>query len=35
MKTLAIIISGELGMQIANFAILNSHYQKVIFFDDF
>ncbi|MGK6342220.1 acetyltransferase [Chryseobacterium sp. DT-3] len=35
MKTLAIIGSGELGMQIANFAILDGHYQKVIFFDDF
>ncbi|WP_415325247.1 acetyltransferase [Chryseobacterium sp. MMS23-Vi53] len=35
MKTLAIIGSGELGMQIANFAIQDNHYQKVVFFDDF
>lgn len=35
MKTLAIIGSGELGMQIANFAIQDKHYQEVVFFDDF
>ncbi|MFC3160367.1 sugar O-acyltransferase, sialic acid O-acetyltransferase NeuD family [Chryseobacterium arachidis] len=35
MKTLAIIGSGELGMQIANFAVQDNHYQKVVFFDDF
>lgn len=35
MKTLAIIGSGDLGQQIAHYAILDNHYGKVVFFDDF
>lgn len=35
MKTLAIIGSGQLGQQIANFSISDKHYDKVVFFDDF
>lgn len=35
MKTLAIIGSGDLGQQIAHYAITDNHYQKVVFFDDF
>lgn len=35
MKTLAIIGSGDLGQQIAYYAISDNHYDKVIFFDDF
>lgn len=35
MKTLAIIGAGHLGQQIANYAITDNHYQKVVFFDDF
>lgn len=34
-KTLAIIGAGELGQQIAHFALSDNHYQKVVFFDDF
>jgi len=34
-KTLAIIGSGHLGQQIANYAISDGHYEKVVFFDDF
>lgn len=35
MKTLAIIGSGDLGQQIAHYALIDKHYQKVVFFDDF
>ena len=35
MKTLAIIGSGDLGQQIAYYAISDNHYDKVVFFDDF
>lgn len=35
MKTLAIIGSGDLGQQIAHFAISDKHYDDVVFFDDF
>jgi len=35
MKTLAIIGSGDLGQQIAHYAISDGHYEKVVFFDDF
>lgn len=35
MKTLAIIGAGDLGQQIAHYAITDNHYTKVIFFDDF
>lgn len=35
MKTLAIVGSGDLGQQIAYYAISDNHYDKVIFFDDF
>lgn len=35
MKILAIIGSGELGQQIANFAINDNHYKEIVFFDDF
>jgi sugar O-acyltransferase (sialic acid O-acetyltransferase NeuD family) len=35
MKKLAIIGSGDLGQQIAHFAITDNHYQEVVFFDDF
>lgn len=34
MKTLGIIGSGQLGKQIAHFAILDNHYKTVVFFDD-
>lgn len=34
-KTLAIIGSGNLGQQIAHFAISDNHYSNVVFFDDF
>jgi sugar O-acyltransferase (sialic acid O-acetyltransferase NeuD family) len=35
MKTLAIIGSGDLGQQIAHYAITDNHCQKVVFFDDY
>lgn len=35
MKTLAIIGSGDLGQQIAYYALSDNHYGKVVFFDDF
>lgn len=35
MKTLAIIGSGDLGQQIAYYALSDNHYDKVVFFDDF
>ena len=35
LKTLAIIGSGDLGMQIAHFALSDGHYDEVVFFDDF
>ncbi|PBJ13878.1 acetyltransferase [Flavobacterium sp. ACN6] len=35
MKILAIIGSGDLGQQIAHYAISDGHYQKVVFFDDY
>lgn len=35
MKTLAIIGSGDLGQQIAHYAISDKQYDKVVFFDDF
>ena len=35
MKTLAIVGSGNLGQQIAYYAISDNHYSKVVFFDDF
>ncbi len=35
MKTLGIIGSGELGQQIAHFALADGHYGSVVFFDDF
>lgn len=34
-KVLAILGAGELGKQIANFAIKDNHYSKVRFYDDF
>jgi len=34
-KTLAIIGCGDLGQQIAYYAISDGHYQNVVFFDDF
>lgn len=34
-KTLAILGAGELGKQIANFAINDNHYSNVFFYDDF
>lgn len=34
-KTLAILGSGHLGQQIANYALSDGHYQKIVFFDDF
>ncbi len=34
-KTLAIIGSGQLGQQIAHYAISDNHYKDVVFFDDF
>ena len=33
-KILAILGAGELGRQIANFALNDNHYNKVIFYDD-
>lgn len=35
MKTLGIIGSGILGLQIAHYAITDKHYDKVVFIDDF
>src|SRR5699024_4749039 len=35
MKTLAIIGAGELGKQIAHYAITDNHFSKIVFFDDF
>jgi sugar O-acyltransferase (sialic acid O-acetyltransferase NeuD family) len=35
MKTLAIIGSGDLGQQLAHYALTDGHYAKVCFFDDF
>lgn len=35
MKTLAIIGGGDLGQQIAHYALSDNHYEKVVFFDDF
>jgi sugar O-acyltransferase (sialic acid O-acetyltransferase NeuD family) len=35
MKTLAIIGSGDLGQQIAHYALSEKQYDKVVFFDDF
>ncbi len=35
MKILAIIGAGDLGQQIAHYAIADSHYSEVVFFDDF
>jgi len=35
MKTLAIIGSGDLGQQIAYYAIADKHYSNIVFFDDF
>jgi sugar O-acyltransferase (sialic acid O-acetyltransferase NeuD family) len=35
MKTLAIIGSGNLGQQIAHYALSDKHYSRVVFFDDF
>jgi sugar O-acyltransferase (sialic acid O-acetyltransferase NeuD family) len=35
MKTLAIIGSGDLGKQIAHYALSDNHYSTVVFFDDF
>lgn len=35
MKTLAIIGAGDLGQQIAYYALSDNHYQKIVFFDDF
>lgn len=35
MKTLAIIGAGDLGQQIAHYALSDNHYEKVVFFDDF
>ena len=34
-KVLAILGAGELGKQIANFALNDNHYSKVYFYDDF
>lgn len=34
MKTLAILGAGDLGQQIAHYAISDNHYDKVVFFDD-
>lgn len=34
-KTLAILGAGELGKQIANFALKDKHYSEVRFYDDF
>jgi len=35
MKTLAIVGAGDLGQQIAYYALSDNHYQKIVFFDDF
>ncbi len=35
MKTLAILGAGDLGKQIAHYAITDKHYKNVVFFDDF
>jgi sugar O-acyltransferase (sialic acid O-acetyltransferase NeuD family) len=35
MKILGIIGAGDLGQQIAHYAIADSHYTEVVFFDDF
>ena len=35
MKTLGIIGSGVLGLQMAHYAITDKHYDKVVFIDDF
>lgn len=35
MKTLGIIGCGDLGQQIAHYALTDKHYGKVVFFDDF
>ena len=35
MKTLAIIGSGDLGQQIAHYALSDKQYDKVVYFDDF
>jgi sugar O-acyltransferase (sialic acid O-acetyltransferase NeuD family) len=35
MKTLAIIGSGDLGQQIAHYALSDNHYDSIVFFDDF
>ncbi len=34
-KTLAIIGAGQLGEQIAHFAITDNHFSNIIFFDDY
>lgn len=34
-KKLAIVGAGDLGKQIAHFAITDNHYSNVVFFDDF
>lgn len=34
-KTLAILGAGDLGQQIAHYAINDNHYKEVVFFDDF
>jgi len=34
-KILAILGAGHLGQQIAHYAILDKHYDEVVFFDDF
>jgi len=35
MKTLAIVGAGDLGQQIAHYALSDNHYDKVVFFDDY
>lgn len=35
MKTLGIVGAGDLGQQIAHYALYDGHYEKIIFFDDF
>ena len=35
MKTLAILGAGDLGQQIAHYAISDNHYERIVFFDDF
>lgn len=34
-KTLAIVGSGHLGQQIAHYAIVDKHFDDIVFFDDF